>query len=170
MRNGEQGLWFSESVRQGRPTSSRPANPYSTRRRDCYRSPKRFQSLPLQDTPEEIQERLNPVFIRSQEQHPTMRPGRIESNVPKALVSRDEEPPFNLNGLPQGGILGTAHPLPHDRLGLMPRAPKYVSHPRREIFVNLDGEPHRSARQGQNDFSMQDLRGIGEGSPDIFDR
>lgn len=56
MRNGEQGLWFSESVRQGRPTSSRPANPYSTRRRDCSRSPKRFQSFPLQDTPEEIRD------------------------------------------------------------------------------------------------------------------
>lgn len=53
-----------------------------------------------------------------------MCPGWIESNVPKTLVSRNEQAPFYLDGLPHGGILDSAHPLPHDRLGLMSRALK----------------------------------------------
>jgi hypothetical protein len=99
-----------------------------------------------------------------------MRPGWVDSNVSKTLVSRYKKAPFSLDGLPYCGILGPAHALSCDRFGLMSRSPKEVSHPGREILVNLNSQRHGLARQRQDNFSVQDLSGIGECSPNIFVR
>jgi hypothetical protein len=98
--------------------------------RRCHRdrSAKTVQISRAQDTADELDHGINPIFVWAQQQNAPVRSWRICPDVTESFIGWDQETPFGLYGSPHGSILCAAHSFPHNGLDAVACTSKKLCH------------------------------------------
>jgi hypothetical protein len=100
-----------------------------------------------QDLLEELEHRADSVSVWSKEKDPGVASRRVGTKIREAFVSRNQEPPLLLDGLPKDGIFPPAHSLVSYRgYVFISRFAEESGHGMRQVFIDLETHPPSPAQ------------------------